>query len=144
MKKRTAFQIAVLLFAVSCVLGCIAAIPVAIMYYEKNKNYIAEAEMPAPAEKIYRTALDMAEERSDIKIVKKEDDKLYVEVTDGKQIASLKAEAVTQDRSNVFVMADVPKTETQAAKELEKELALRIVNRICSKLEVKCTIKGNK
>jgi hypothetical protein len=123
-------------------MSCIAAIPIAIKYAESKNQTKAEAEMPVPAEKVYSTALDMAKEK-DLKIVKQEDDKMYLEVTDGVQTASLKAESAGSDKTEITVIANLPSQEGEEKaqrKEKEKELTLRIVNRLCERLEVKCTI----
>ena len=122
------------------ILGCIAAIPVAVKYYKEQNQTVAKAEMAVPAEKVYATAVSMAEER-DLKVLKKEDEKLYLEVTDGKQTASFKAEATDKGNTVMTIMASLSSEETkEQKKEEEKELALRIVNRICERLEVECTI----
>lgn len=124
--------------------ACIAAIPVAIMYAKSKEGYVAEAEIPAPAEKVYRAAVSIAEERAPVvKILKKDDTKLFLEVTDDVQKASFKAEPITPDRTSVIVKADVPKVEgkeKEYEKDREKELALRIIHNICAKLGVKYTI----
>lgn len=123
--------------------SCFAAIPVVIMYAREANRTKAKAEMPVPAEKVYKTALEMAKEK-DLKILKEEDKKMYLEVTDGIQTASLKAEPAGTDKSTVTVTATLPSKkgeEEKMRKEKEKELTLRIVNRICDRLEVKCTIQ---
>ncbi len=54
-------------FLVATFLGCIAAIPIAVMYYKEKRNYLVKAELPAPAEKVYSTAVSMAEEKEVIR-----------------------------------------------------------------------------
>ena len=124
--------------------ACIAAIPVAIKYAKSKEGYVAEAEIPAPAEKVYRAAISLAEERAPVvKILKKDDAKLLLEVTDDIQKASFKAEPISQEKTSVIVKADVPKVEgkeKEYEKEREKELALRIIDNVCGKLGVKYTI----
>ena len=124
--------------------ACIAAIPVAIKYAKSKEGYVAEAEIPAPAEKVYRAAISLAEERAPVvKILKKDDAKLLLEVTDDIQKASFKAESISQEKTAVIVKADVPKVEgkeKEYEKEREKELALRIIDNVCGKLGVKYTI----
>jgi hypothetical protein len=124
--------------------ACIAAIPVAIYYAKSKEGYVAEAEIPAPAEKVYRAAITLAEERAPVvKILKKDDAKLVLEVTDDIQKASFKAESISQEKTSVIVRADVPKEEgreKEYEKDREKELALRIINNLCTKLNVKCTV----
>jgi uncharacterized protein YcnI len=124
------------------IMSCIAAIPIAVKYAESKKQTKAEAEMPVPAEKVYSTAVDLAKEKG-LQIVKEEDDNMYLEVTDGVQTASLKAEAAGSDKTEITVTANLPSEEgenKEQRKEKEKELTLRIVNRLCERLEVKCTI----
>jgi len=124
--------------------ACIAAIPIAIKYAKSKEGYVAEAEIPAPAEKVYRAAIALTEERAPVvKILKKDDAKLFLEVTDDIQKASFKAEATSPDKTAVIVKADVPKVEgkeKEYEKEQEKELALRIIDKICAKLNVQCTV----
>jgi hypothetical protein len=124
--------------------ACIAAIPVAIYYAKSKEGYVANAEIPAPAEKVYRAAVTMAEERAPVvKIVKKDDAKLLLEVTDDIQKASLKADSISPEKTTVIVKADVPKVEgkeKEYEKDREKELALQIISNLCTKLNVKCTV----
>jgi hypothetical protein len=125
-------------------LACIAAIPIVIKYAKGKEGYVAEAEIPAPAEKVYRAAISLAEERAPIvKILKKDDAKLLLEVTDDIQKASFKAESISQEKTAVIVTADVPKVEgkeKEYEKEREKELALHIIDKLCTKLNVQCTV----
>jgi len=124
--------------------ACIAAIPIAIKYAKSKEGYVAEAEIPAPAEKVYRAAIALTEERAPVvKILKKDDAKLLFEVTDDIQKASFKAESISQEKTAVIVKADVPKVEgkeKEYEKDREKELALRIIHKICAKLNVQCTV----
>jgi len=124
--------------------ACIAAIPIAIHYAKSKEGYVAEAEIPSPAEKVYRAAVSVAEERAPVvKILKKDDAKLFLEVTDDIQKASFKAEAISQEKTAVVIKADVPKVEgkdKEYEKDREKELALRIIDNLCKKLNVHCTV----
>ena len=124
--------------------ACIAAIPIAIKYAKSKEGYVAEAEIPAPAEKVYRAAISLAEDRAPVvKILKKDDAKLLLEVTDDIQKASFKAEAISQEKTAVIVKADVPKVEGKEKEyetEREKELALSIIDKLCTKLNVQCTV----
>ena len=64
-------------------------------------------------------------------------------MTDDIQKASFKAESISQEKTAVIVKADVPKVEgkeKEYEKEQEKELALRIIDKICAKLNVQCTV----
>ena len=131
------FRMSVVVFIMASFLGCIAAIPVAIMYYEEKENYVAKADLPAPAQKVYNTAVSMADEK-ELKILEKNDKDLMVKVTDGKQTASLKAVPISSDKTQITVTSSI--REAKDRKEEEKELALRIIDKLCAKLDVKYTI----
>jgi hypothetical protein len=124
--------------------ACIAAIPIAIHYAKSKEGYVAEAEITAPAEKVYRAAISLAEERAPVvKILKKDDAKMMIEVTDDIQKASFKADPINSEKTGVIIKADVPKVEgkeKEYEKEQEKELAMSILNNLCTKLNVQCTV----
>jgi hypothetical protein len=133
---RSAVTMVISAMVVSMI-GCIAAIPVAIKYYQEKQNYVAKAELPAPAEKVYDAAVSLAEEK-DLKILNKDDAKRMIEVTDGKQIASLTAVSVGSEKTEITVMASIPEAKEKKAE--EKELALRVIDRVCERLGVTYTI----
>jgi hypothetical protein len=130
-------RMAIGFFMVMSFLGCIAAVPVAIMNYKEKEHYVAKADLPAPAQKVYETAVSMADEK-DVKITEKNDKNLFIKVTDGKQTASLKAVAADSYKSEITVTSSIP--EAKERKEEQKELGLRIIHNLCAKLDVKCTI----
>ena len=119
------------------IFGCVAAIPIVIKHMKEKDQYSAKAELPAPAEKVYAAAVSLAEEK-DLKILKKDDAKMMIEVTDGKQTASLTAVAAGSDKTEITVTASIP--EAQEKKTEEKELALRVIGKVCERLGVTYTI----
>ncbi len=128
-------------------IGCIAAIPIAIVYFSGDKGYVATAQVPLPADEIYKTALKQAEEAKDrnVQIVDKNDAKRMVEVTDGVQKATFEAKEVDSKNSVITVRATVPeKKDVEEAKEqkikAEKELALQIVTNLCKAAKAECTV----
>lgn len=130
----------------SSAMGLIFLAPVIIYKSIKNKGYEATAQMSATPEKVYSAAVSGAEEKAPkIKIVKKEDENMFLEVTDGVQTASVRVKQASEEgMSEVTVIASVPKEEGQekeARTEKEKELALRVVELLCTKLDVVCTVK---
>ena len=137
-KSAGVIVISALVFSI---FGCIAAIPVAIKYMKDNQQYSAKAELPAPAEKVYAAAVSLAEEK-DLKILKKDDAKYMIEVTDGKQTASLTAVSVSSDKTQIAVTASIP--EAQERKTEQKELALRVIDKVCERLGVTYTIVEQK
>jgi hypothetical protein len=122
-----------LVFMVSCIVAGVAA----VKYYKSTQYYEAEAELPVPAEKVFQTAVSITEEKPDLQTLEKDESKGFLKVTDGRQKSSLKVKAVDDGRSEIVIRADLPKEE----KELEKELALRIIEQICTRLAVKCTVE---
>ena len=127
-------------------MGLIFLAPIAVYKYsKKDKGYEAIVQMPAAPEKVYGAAVSMAQEKApDIKIVKKEDENMFLEVTDGVQTASVTVKkAAEEGKSDLTILATVPKEEGQekeVQKNKEKELAHRIVYMMCTKLEVECTL----
>ncbi len=119
------------------ILGCVAAIPVAVMYYEDQEKYHAKADIPALPDKVYAAAVSLAEEK-ELKITKQDAEKRIIEVTDGKQTASLSAKPLGDDKTEVAVVADIPKAKDR--KEEQKELALRVIDKICERLGVTYTL----
>ena len=127
-------------------MGLIFLAPVIVYKSLKNKGYEAKAEIAAPAERVYSATVSGAEEKAPkIKIVKKEDENMFLEITDGIQTASVKVKKLDDmEKSEITVIASVPKEEGQekeAKIAKEKELALRIVELLYTKLEVECTVK---
>jgi hypothetical protein len=140
--RQRSFAVLIIFVTAISLSSCIAAVPIAVKWYKDADRTVAKAEMPVPAEKVYSTALTMAEEK-DLEILKEERDKFLIEVTDGVQKAVVKAEPLDNEKTKLTVEASVPKVEGEEKveeKTREKELALRIVDRICTRLYVECKI----
>jgi len=93
-------------------MGLIFLAPVIIYKSVKNKGYVATAEMAAPAERVYSATVSGAEEKAPkIKIVKKEDENMFLEITDGVQTASVKVKKLDDaEKSEITVTASVPRS----------------------------------
>ena len=131
------------ILAVIFMFACIAAVPLIVMYAKSDKGYVSTVEVPAPADKVYQTAIRETEARPNLKILKRDDAERYIEITDGVQKASVKATPVSPEKTELVVMANVPKPEEggkELEKEKEKELSLRVVNVLCDGLDVKCNV----
>jgi hypothetical protein len=91
-------------------------------YAKKDKGYEAIGQIAATPEKLYNAAVSMAKEKApDIKILKQEDEKMFIEVTDGIQTASVKVKKAEEEGKAEFtVLATVPKEEKQE-KEVKEE-----------------------
>jgi hypothetical protein len=121
--------------------GCLLAVPVAIQYYQSTREYVATAEVGVDAETVYRTSIKEAQARSaTIKIVKRDDSGRLLEITDGVQTASIKAVALTNEKTEMVVVADVPKSAGGREREKEQELALRIIRSVADRLGVRYEI----
>jgi hypothetical protein len=119
--------------------GCLLAVPVAIQYYQSTRNYVATAEVGVDAETVYRRAIKEAQARSStIKILKRDDSGRLLEITDGVQTASIKAVPLTNEKTEIVVVADVP--ESAGGREKEQELALRIIRILSDSLGVRYEI----
>jgi hypothetical protein len=117
--------------------GCLLAVPVAVHYYQSTREYVATAEVGMDADSVYRAAVKEAQTRaSTIKIVKRDDSARLLEITDGVQTASIKAVPLSERRTEIVVVADVPK----GSKEKEQELALRIIRILADSLGVRYEI----
>lgn len=128
------------IFMFACV---VAAVPLIVKYAKSDKGYVSTVEVPAPADKVYQTAIRETEARPNLKILKKDDAERFIEITDGVQKASAKATPIGTDRTELVVVANVPKPEEggkELEKEKEKELSLRVVNVLCDGLGVKCNV----
>jgi hypothetical protein len=123
--------VALMLVAVQ---ACMVLIPVVIIHYLRSSSgYTAQAQIPVAAEKVYATALTLAQEK-DFQIVSKDDQDLKVKVTDGKQEASLKAVRIDAGTCAVTVTANVRDAKDKKAE--SEELALRVFERLCERLKV--------
>jgi hypothetical protein len=95
-------------------MGLIFLAPVLVYKYaKKDKGYEAIGQMVATPEKIYNAAVSMAKEKApNIKILKQEDENMFIEVTDGIQTASVKVKKAEEEGKAEFtVVATVPKEE---------------------------------
>jgi len=115
-KLSASMTVAVALFA----FGCLLAVPMAIQYYQSTREYVATAEVGVDAETVYRTAVKEAQARSaTIKISKRDDAGRLLEITDGTQTASLKSVPLTNEKTQIVVVANVP--QSAGGKEKEQE-----------------------
>jgi hypothetical protein len=122
--------------------ACIAAVPLIVKYAKSDKGYVSTVEVPATADKVYQTAIRETEARPHLKILKRDDTERFIEITDGVQKASVKATPISEEKTELVVVAQVPKTEEgkEVERKREEELSLRVVNVLCDGLSVKCNI----
>lgn len=134
----------VVLIVLTSLSSCVVAIPAAVKYFKGKDHYVAEAEMQISADKVYETTVRMAKELAPkVRILKQDDADRLIEVTDGRQTASVKAKPISGEKSGVIVTANVPVEEGEGKETKEakgRELALRIIERLCTELKVQCNI----
>ncbi len=146
-RKKSGIKVRSLSFSASILAAifmsaCIAAVPLIIKYAKSDKGYVSTVEVPASADKVYQTAIHEAEVRPHLKILKRDDAERFIEITDGVQKGSVKATPVGPEKTELVIVADVPKTEEgkEAEKKRENELSLRVANVLCDSLGVKCNV----
>ena len=125
-------------------LGCVAAIPIAVYYYNTDDNYIATAEVRKNANDLWLAVIRMVEKRAGegegkLKLLKRNDTERLLEATDGVQTGSIKIIPDGRRKSKIIVTADVPKGEE---KELDKEqeLAALIMKTLCEEAKAECKL----
>ncbi len=141
--KLRSLSFSVSLLAAIFMSSCIAAVPLIIHYAKSDKGYVSTLDVPASADKVYQTAIHETEARPQWKILKRDDAERFLEITDGVQKASAKATPVGPEKTELVVVADVPRTEEgkEVEKKKEKELSLRVAKVLCDSLGVKCNVR---
>jgi len=131
--------IAVILF-----LGCVAAIPIVVYYYNTDDNYVATAEVRRNADDLWLAVTRLAERRvteaeGQIKITKKDNTERLLQATDGKQNASVKIIPDGRRKSKVVITANVPE-DMENELDKEKELAASIMKALCEEAKAECKL----
>jgi hypothetical protein len=125
-----------MLLAMACH-GCIAAIPMLISYYSTPSEYIATAEVPASADKVYATVVrDTEGAGPGMKIVKRDDGARLIEINDGVQTAMIKVIEERGRETQIIVSA------SRVEREQQKELALQVLLHVCKAYGEECSIRG--
>lgn len=125
-------------------LGCVAAIPVVVYYYNTDNNYVATAEVRKNADDLWLDLLRLAERRAaemegKLEILKRNDTERLLEATDGIQTASVKVIPDGRRKSKIIVTADLPEEEEKEL-DKEKELAARIMKNLCEEAKAECRL----
>ena len=125
-------------------LGCVAAIPVVVYYYNTDNNYVATAEVRKNADDLWLDLLRLAERRAaemegKLEILKRNDTERLLEATDGIQTASVKVIPEGRRKSKIIITADLPKGEEKEL-DKEKELAARIMKTLCEEAKAECKL----
>lgn len=132
----------VVFLAAMSLLACVAAIPVAVYYFQTDKNYVAQADASSSADEIWAAIVrrgKQAEADGRAKIIDSNDTKRTMEITDGVQTANLKVLPLEENKSRVTIVASLPKGE-EGEKEREKELALSMMKGLCEEAKAGCKL----
>ena len=139
---RCAGLLAVFLVTIFFV-GCIAAIPIAVYYFQTDDNYVAEADARKNADEVWSVIVRLgkqAEADGRLEIVELDDKNRLLKATDGVQTAEVKVIALKErEKSRVTVIATVPKG-GEKKREKAEELAARIMKRLCEEADAKCEL----
>ena len=112
----------------------------------KLAQSVATVTMNANADKVYSEILSQVDKRVEegkVKILNKEKENQYLEVTDGVQTAAIKVNKVEENLTNMVITANIPTAEgvsEELEKQREKELAARIMKNVCQGLNLKCEL----
>jgi len=137
MKKRVKWSIGLGFTGLLAIalMGCVAAIPIAIHYYKTTTEYVATAEVTKPAENVYAVMVKEAEGAGPgMKIVKRDDTHRLIEISDGTQSASIKVIEEEGQETQIVVTA------TLVEREKQKELALGVLLFLCNKYGEQCQV----
>jgi hypothetical protein len=125
-------------------LGCVAAIPIAVYYYNTDDHYVATAEVRKNADDLWLAVVRLVEKRAGegegkLKLLKRNDTERLIEATNGVQTGSVKIIPDGRRKSKIIVTANHPKGEE---KELEKEqeLAAQIMKNLCEEAKAECKL----
>ena len=130
---------------VAFILGCVAAIPIAVHYYKTHKNYVATAEVRKKADDLWLAIGRVADKREDessdkqFKILKRDDANRLLEATDGVQTASIKIISEGRSKSKLIITADSPEGKGEEL-DREKELAAGIMKALCEEAKADCKL----
>jgi hypothetical protein len=100
-------------------------------------TYTARVAVNVSAPKAYEAAVVLVRQQR-LRILLKDDAVRLLQVTDGVQTASLSALALGNDTCEIAVTASAP---GGATVEQDQELALRLVSKVCMRLDVKFTVQ---
>jgi hypothetical protein len=127
-----AIFIVVLVF---CIAGCVASMPVVVKFVEKERQYTSTLEVSKEADEIYHIVVRELEKIPDVTIIKKDDSRFSVEASRAEKITRITAAPSGAGKSRVTVRADAGKSWEES-----KELAHRVVRRICEEVQMRCTV----
>jgi hypothetical protein len=126
------------------VVGCVAAIPIAVHYSSDDDKHVATAEVGKDSDELWLAVVRAAEKREgesegEMKILKKDSTARRLEATDGIQTASVEVIPVGEQKSKVIITADTPEDKGKEI-EKDKELAALIMKALCEEAKANCEL----
>jgi hypothetical protein len=115
--------------------GCIASLPVVVKFIEKERQYTATLDVSKEAGEIYHIVVRELEKIPDVTIIKKDDSGFLVEASRAGKITRITASPSSAGNSTVTVKADAGKSWEES-----RDLANRVVRRICEEVQMRCTL----
>ena len=137
MIKRKTFPIlrAATMLTLLSMTGCIAGIPVVVKFIEKERQYTTKLDVPKEAEEVYRIVVREIEKLPNVRIIRKDDSKLSIEASRAEQATRITALKTGDGKSMVTITADAGKNWEDS-----KDLAQRVVRRICQEVNMQCQL----
>ena len=127
------------LMAIS-LLGCPVVIP-SIVDYEHHHGYVVTVKVPVDADKVFQTALELAQSNPEVTVVKIQEKSRQIQtkelVSGKKSSAFIKVTQLDAKKSQLMVTGSI---EEKNARKAARNLALQIVQDICDKLGVQYTV----
>lgn len=132
------------IISVAIIVGCVAAIPIAVHYSSTADKHVATAEVNKNADEIWLALVRAAEKHEgesegEMKILKKDSSARRLEATDGLQTASIEVIPIGEKKSKIIITADTPEDKGKEI-EKDKELAARIMKALCEEAKAKCEL----
>jgi hypothetical protein len=117
------------------VTGCITSIPVTVKLIEKERQYTATLDVSKEAGEVYHLVVRDLEKIPDVTIIKKDESRFSVEASRADKITRITASPSGDGKSRVTVKADAGKSWEES-----RDLANRVVRRICEEVQMRCTL----
>ena len=132
--------LAVVFLTLMSLLACFAAIP-PIVDYEHHHGYVVTVKVPVDADKVFQTALELAQSKPEVTVVKIQEKSRQIQtkelVSGKKSSAFIKVTQLDAKKSQLMVTGSI---EEKNARKAARNLALQVVKNICDKLGVQYTV----
>lgn len=106
----------------------------------ENGGYdVAVVILEAPAPKVYEKTLKSLQARTDITITKHDEKAGRIEIKKGKQVAGFSISALNDDLTQFIIASSA----AESSGESPKSMVVDSILRVCSEVNVKCTVEEN-